>query len=126
MKSSHYITQHRHTRTGKAGRRASERARARTHSCTDNRLAAANPEIKASVTDVISGCICGREKESRTNACGAAKVHRKMLPSGGKGRETQRRERETERKKKPSQRERNGVHHLVGAWSLDGQSPKRS
>lgn len=84
MKSSHYITQHRHARTHRqAGRQAG--ARAHTRSCADNQLAAANPEIKASVTDVISGCICGREKESRTNACGAAKVHRKMLPSGGKG-----------------------------------------
>lgn len=75
MKSSHYITQHRRTRTGRQGG---------ARLCTDNPLAAANPEIKASVTDVISGCICGREKESRTNACGAAKVRRKMLPSGGK------------------------------------------
>ena len=30
---------------------------------THNQLAAANPEIKASVTDVISGYICGRERK---------------------------------------------------------------
>lgn len=66
MKSSHYITQctHRHTHI---------------ESRTDNQLAAANPEIKASVTDVISGCICGREKESRTNTCRATNIHGKML-----------------------------------------------
>lgn len=83
MKSSHYITQHRHTHTGRQASRLAG-ARAHTHSCTDNQLAAANPEIKASVTDVISGCICGREKESRTNACGAANVRGKMLPSRGR------------------------------------------
>lgn len=83
MKSSHYITQHRHTHTGRQASRLAG-ARAHTHSCTDNQLAAANPEIKASVTDVISGCICGREKESRTNACGAANVRGKMLPGRGR------------------------------------------
>lgn len=33
------------------------------HTNTHNQLAAANPEIKASVTDVISGYICDRERK---------------------------------------------------------------
>lgn len=33
------------------------------HTHTHNQLAAANPEIKASVTDVISGYICDKERK---------------------------------------------------------------
>lgn len=41
-----------------------------THTQTHNQLAAANPGIKASVTDVISGYICDkkRKRAEQTNA----------------------------------------------------------
>lgn len=46
---------------------------------THNQLAAANPEIKASVTDVISGYICDKERKRAEESRGkqhAANIHR--------------------------------------------------
>lgn len=87
---------------------------------THNQLAAANLEIKASVTDVISGYICDKQRKRAEESRGeqhAANIHR----AANCYRVVQRRG-----IKRESKRESTGVtHHLLGAYWLCIQRFKR-
>lgn len=83
----------------------------RDHTNTHNQLAAANPEIKDSVADVISGYICDRKRaeqaEDTHNIHWAADCY--WLVERKKQQEV-----EKKRKKKGS----GATHHLLGAYWL--------